>query len=273
MSEHEAINKELARNLPVYYPSSESSGHYKLLEAVAERLTEQEKDIRSVERSSLPAGDIAPSLTVGPGDEYTVKNNETEYYTSVTVEGKLTVNGEIFTLEVNNNGTINNFSQITVADEWALDRMEALGELVDTLPNEGEQFAHYKARVLAEYAIATCEGTIEDVLETTAYIIDADTSSIIYEEPATGSENGTVEMRLPSQALDESSLSDQDVADAVERLLAASYSLTSVRLGTFTYKSLADVSANNNDPSLGYDGLDGGGNPKDNGGTYAGLIQ
>jgi hypothetical protein len=273
MSEHKEITAELARQLPVYYPSSEDTGHYKLLEAPAERLISQNADISALDAASLPTGDIAPTLTVPAGDEYVVKQGEEEFYTEVIVEGTLTVDGELFTIELTNNGTINNFSEVTVDDEWATDRLRPFGRLVDVLPNEGEKFSRYKARVLAEYAISTCEGTISDIIETTAYIIDVDSSSIIYEEPAPGAENGTVEMKLPSNALDESSLSEQDITDAAERLLAASYRLRSIRLGTLEYKSLADVNANNNNPDKGYDGLDANGDPKDTGGTYAGLIQ
>jgi hypothetical protein len=273
MSKHEKITAELARQLPVYYPSSEDTGHYKLLEPAAKQFANQNSDINALDTVKLPAGDIAPTLTVPAGDEYIVENGEEEFYREVVVEGTLTVNGELFTVELTNNGTINNFSQITVDDEWALDRLQPLGKLVNVLPNEGEKFARYKARVLAEYAISTCEGTISDILETTAYIIDVDSSSIVYEEPAPGEENGTVEMRLPSGALDESSLTEKDITDAAERLLAASYRLRSVRLGTREHKSLADVNANNNNPDKAYDGLDANGDPKDTGGTYAGLIQ
>lgn len=152
------------------------------------------------------------------------------------------------------------------------DQLKKLGSLVSLPPNEGETREHYRARLIAEYAITTCEGTIEDILNTVAEIFEADVSNIRYAEPA-GGENGTIELGLPGLALDESQLTDAEAIEIAERLLAASYRVEGYRIGTFTYITPTDYENNLHNPSLGYDGLDANGDPKDNGGTYAGLLE
>jgi hypothetical protein len=64
------------------------------------------------------------------------------------------------------------------------------------------------------------------------------------------------------------SLTETELAEALERLLAASYALDVLVAGSFEYMAAGDTS----DPDKGYDGLDGSGNPKDTGGTYSGLL-
>lgn len=161
-------------------------------------------------------------------------------------------------------------TRVQTADTY--DQLRKLGDLVSLPPNENETKEHYRARLIAEYAIVTCEGTISDILNTIAEIFDASVSNIRYAEPA-GGENGTVEIGMPGMALDESQLTDTEAVEIIERLLAASYRLEGYRIGTFTYITPTDYSNNNHDASLGYDGLDASGDPKDNGGTYAGLLE
>lgn len=150
-------------------------------------------------------------------------------------------------------------------------QLEKLGALVGITYNAGETKDHFRARINAEYSLATCEGTIEDVLVTTANILGASPSSITYGEPSAG-ENGTIELSLPQNALDQSALSETEAGDFINRLLAASYRVDAVSVGSFTYITPTDYNNNNHDATLGYDGLDANGDPKDNGGTYAGLI-
>jgi hypothetical protein len=160
----------------------------------------------------------------------------------------------------------------SVQDAETIDELSELGKLVNTPPNENETLSHYRARLIAEFAINTCEGTIKDVLETAAEIFDADVESFRYAEPS-GSEYGTIELGVPGRALDNTALTDSEAAEILERLIAASYRLDGFRVGTFTYITPTDYNNNNFDATKGYDGLDANGDPKDNGGTYAGLLR
>jgi hypothetical protein len=159
-----------------------------------------------------------------------------------------------------------------VSTAETMEQLKKLGSLVGLPPNEGETIDHYRARLRAEYSIVTCEGTIADVLETTSEIFDVDITNIRYEEPA-GGEYGTVSIGIPGIALDNTQLSDQEASNIIERLLAASYRISGYRIGTFTYITPSDYDINAHDATLGYDGLDSNGDPKDNGGTYAGLLR
>lgn len=158
-----------------------------------------------------------------------------------------------------------------VRDATTIAQLEKLGKLVGVTYNDGETKEHFRARIRAEYALATSEGTIEDVLVSAAEIIETSPDSLVFAEPA-GGENGTIELGLPGKAIDNVALTDTEVAEFLDRLIAASYRVDGYRVGTFTYITPTDYNNNNHDATKGYDGLDGNGDPKDNGGTYAGLI-
>lgn len=151
------------------------------------------------------------------------------------------------------------------------DSLKKLGKLVNVVPYENEAKEHFRARVLAEYALATCEGTIEDVLVNAAYILDVSVTSITFSEPV-GSENGTIELSFPSRAIDDSPLTDSELSTILDRLLPASYRIDTFIPGSFEYISPTEYNNNNHDSTKGYDGLDANDDPKDNGGTYAGVL-
>lgn len=207
----EDLTRDLVGGLPGYYPSSERSSNYDLLEPIGERLCNHEAII----------------------------------------------------------DVIDDASGVQTARD--MEELEALGELIQTYPREGESLEHYRARLIAEYALSSGTGTIRSLLETAAGILDVQPSSITFSEPA-GGENGTAQLGLPAQAIDDTDLTENDLIDILDRLIAAGYRLTAQIIGTLVYISPADYAADNHDPAKGYDGLDNGGEPKDNGGTYAGLI-
>lgn len=160
---------------------------------------------------------------------------------------------------------------LSVQDADDIAELEELGKLVSVLPNEGETLAHYRARVLAEYNTLTSEGTIEDLLNAAAEIISVEKTDLQYENVYVG-EHGAVFLGLPAQGIDNTPLSDTEIINILDRVLSASYRLEGGIIGTFTYITPEDYNAGDFDASKGYDGLDANGDPKNNGGTYAGLI-
>lgn len=154
-----------------------------------------------------------------------------------------------------------------------IEQLQKLGELVETPLNENETKEHYRGRLLARGMVATSEGTIDDIISGAAEILDVNKESVNYEEPIAGStENGTASVTLPNEALDEQSLTAGEVASFLEDLAPAGVRLSSLTSGTFTYITPTEYNNSNHDSTKGYDGLDGNGDPKDNGGTYAGII-
>jgi hypothetical protein len=160
---------------------------------------------------------------------------------------------------------------IDVKEVDDIETLARLGKLVNTVPRENEGLEHYRARVMAEYALSTCEATIEDVLVNAANILNVSPESITYNEPVQG-EYGTVELSFPQRAISDSALTDTELSTILDRLLPASYRIDTFIPGSFEYITPTDYNSNNHDSTKGYDGLDANGNPKDNGGTYAGVL-
>lgn len=160
-----------------------------------------------------------------------------------------------------------------VQDAETIDQLAELGKLLDTPPNEGEAKEHYRARLLAEGMLATSEGTIKDVIFGAAEILDVTMEDIGYSEPIVGTtENGTASLDLPGAALDSINLTNSEVATFLDDLASVGCRIQGIRSGTFTYITPNDYNSSNFDTTKAYDGLDTDGDPKDNGGTYAGVI-
>lgn len=168
-----------------------------------------------------------------------------------------------------------------VQEAETIERLAELGALFEAPPEENEDIDHYRARLLAEGRLATAEGTIEDVIDGTAEILDISVDNVEYSEPiAGGTENGTASVSLPSKALDGTTLTASEIADYLDKLASVGCRIEGIVSGTFTYLSTSDYTGSgsfdsadlNSDSTKGYDGLDGNGDPKDNGGTYAGAI-
>jgi hypothetical protein len=268
---HEDTTKVLLEGLRPALPRADGNNNYKLLSAIARELDSTARDIEEIDLATTVQDAFAPDRTVESGESDIIYENETEYYDTLTVNGTLTVEGTVYATNVVTNGTTDGDGQVVVDNQFVLDRLAEIGKLVNAPPNEGETVAHYRARLITEFSTLSTEGTIEDVLNTVAEIFDISTDDIRYQEPA-GGEEGTVEIALPAQALDEFELSDEEVAEVLNRFIAASYRVEGIRLGTFTYITPSDYNAGAFDSSKGYDGLDANDDPKDNGGTYAGTI-
>lgn len=158
----------------------------------------------------------------------------------------------------------------TVQDAATKDQIEALAELVDTHPREGEPIERYRARVIAQFQTNTTEGSIEDLITNSATILGIDRSEIEYSEQTT---HGVVVINIPSGSLNEIDLTESQFLDIINEHVAAGFRVESTIRGSFTYISPSDYSDGNHDPDRGYDGLDSNNNPKGNGGTYAGVVQ
>lgn len=159
----------------------------------------------------------------------------------------------------------------TVQHADTVDQLRKLARLVDLRPYENESREHFRARVIAEYQLVTCEATVQDLLNGTKTILGANIHNIDYtEEHTTG--GGDCQLSVPGQRLDNLNLSESEFARIAEQLIPSSYRLDLVRKGTFTYITPTMYSNDNHDADKGYDGLDTNDDPNGNGGTYAGLV-
>lgn len=147
----------------------------------------------------------------------------------------------------------------------SVESLHKLAKLVNVSPNENEDIEHYRARVLAAYHNVTNEGSIGEVTNTIAYILDVDNETVMYygsEEP------GIIEMGIPIKGINNVPLDEAEILDIVEDNLPAGYSVESIALGTFSHMAVGDESVE----GRGYAGLDEDGEPTDTGGTYTAFI-
>lgn len=156
---------------------------------------------------------------------------------------------------------------IQTADTTA--KLFAHGDMVGVYPADNEPLSTYKTRVIAQFSLITTEGTIGDLISTVADIFNTDAENIDYSEP---SESGVVMLGIGSRALNQLELTTGEVSSLLNQNVAASHRVELLTVGTYEPVTPSDYNFNNHDPDLGYDGLDGSGNPIGNGGTYAGSI-
>jgi hypothetical protein len=161
--------------------------------------------------------------------------------------------------------------ETTVQEAQHIASLAQLAKLVDLPPRTGESVAKYRARLIAEYNNLTGRGTIRGLLTAASELLDTPPDGLTYTDRWQG-EPGAVEIGIPQQALDNSPLTTDIVVDVLKRTISAGYRLEGRALGSFTYIDAAAYNAGSFDATKGYDGLDTNGDPKDNGGTYAGLL-
>ena len=179
----------------------------------------------------------------------------------------------------------------TVSDKNAVDRaltaqhadtieqLEKIGRLVNLRSHDGESLEHYRARIIAEFQLVTSKGTVRDLLNAVSTILDVPKEALGYTETHTSSA-GNARVSVPQTKLKDVALTDGEFADIAERTIAASYRLDVFKAGTFTYLSESDYTGSGtydstdliSNADFGHDGLDTNDNPKDNGGTYAGVL-
>lgn len=144
-----------------------------------------------------------------------------------------------------------------------------IARLVEEPPKRGETIEEYRLRVIASFQKLTTEGTLEDIFGNIATLLDISIENITYEDlPA----NGEILLGVPGSAMEGVALSQPEFAEVLKEQTAAGYKIEVTSEGTFTYITPSDYNSGYHDASLGFDGLDVNGDPKDNGGTYAGVL-
>lgn len=153
-----------------------------------------------------------------------------------------------------------------------VDELAYLAEMVNISPRENESLAHFRARTIARFQAAASKGTLNDLLNGISHFLNVDVTGLDVEEyPA------QLDVTVPANSLDRTNLTEREVAEYGEDLIAPSYILTIFLRGTLEYispETYDAIQAGNDswDNHPGYDGVDADGNPKDSGGTYGGII-
>lgn len=158
----------------------------------------------------------------------------------------------------------------TVQHAESVPQLEELAKLVDLPSQESEPREKYRSRVIAEFQTMTTEGTPADVITNAATLLDVDPSAVKYTKL---NEHGVVSLGVPGNALESQNISDTEFVQIITKHAAAGYRIEATIRGTFTYINPSDYHDGNHTADRGYTSLDTTGEPKDAGGTYAGLLE
>ena len=150
-----------------------------------------------------------------------------------------------------------------------IEELVELGKLVDTYPKTSESLEKYRLRVLTEYQSITNEASPTEIIENSAYVLNVHIDEVEYSEADTP---GYIVVGVEKEAFDESSLSQQEITELLEKNIPAGYQLVSVIAGTLEFISEEDHNIENNYPETGYSGLDSNENPTGIGGTYSSKV-
>jgi hypothetical protein len=146
--------------------------------------------------------------------------------------------------------------------------IEQIGDPFGTVRKTDEPVEKYRLRTFTEYQSITSEGTIGGLLSRTANLLGIDPSKMTYDESP-----GVVQLGVPVKATKNLPLTAEEFLSNLNLLLPAGYGLDLILLGTFTYITPEDYNFGFSESQYGYDGLDTNGDPKDNGGTYAAVLE
>lgn len=161
-----------------------------------------------------------------------------------------------------------------VQDADSIDQLERLARMVETTHRDGETKEHYRARIFTRYQLNTTEGTVPDLIHAVATILGTEVENIGFQDLYVQlGDRAKIGLVLPGKKVDNLSLTSSEIADLLNGLMPAGYSVIGQKRGTFLYVTPSTYT-NTTDWSQydGYDGLDANGDPKGNGGTYAGII-
>jgi hypothetical protein len=145
--------------------------------------------------------------------------------------------------------------------------IEQIGDPFGTISKTDEPVEKFRLRTFTEYQSITSEGTINGLLNRVGGLLDVDPSVITYDELA-----ANIKVGIPSKAANNLPLSVAEFSANLNLLIPAGYKLDLIMLGTFTYITPTQYTDGLSEVQYGYDGLDTNGDPKDNGGTYAAVL-
>lgn len=161
----------------------------------------------------------------------------------------------------------------SVQEADTIDQLDKLGKMVNKSHRAGEGKEHYRSRLFARFQLNTAEGTIGDIIHSVSTILDVEPEKIGYQDLDNTSTEATIGVVMPRSAVNSLNLSSGEIANILHDLVPAGYEVEGQTRGTFlyvtptTYENTSDWSTYD-----GYDGLDSNGDPKETGGTYAGIV-
>lgn len=152
----------------------------------------------------------------------------------------------------------------------SVEQVETHAKLVGVVPKSEESVEKYRRRVVGEFQNTTNEGDLPGILKNISILLDVNIGEVGYIESA---ENGSVLLTVPGNSIDSGPLTQEEFGEIISDQVAAGFRAEIQIRGTFTYVTSTVYNNENHDAAAGYDGLDSNSDQKDNGGTYAGIIE
>ncbi len=149
-------------------------------------------------------------------------------------------------------------------------QLKELARLVDLSPKSDEGIEKYRRRIIGEFQNTTNEGDLPGLFKNVAVLLDIENEDVGYIERP---ENGDFRLSVPGPSIESVAITKDDLTQIFSKQVAAGFSIDFQIRGTFTYITPEDYQSDLHDASMGYDGLDTNGDPKDNGGTYSGFLR
>jgi hypothetical protein len=159
-----------------------------------------------------------------------------------------------------------------VQEANTIEQLEKHAQAVNLPYRQGETLEHYRARIFAKYQLNTSEGTAGDVINSVSTILNTDPENIGYKELNI---EATIRILMPSKKVDNLNLAAGEIANILNNLVPAGYDVRGKLRGSFKYVTPSTYNDTTNWSEYefgGYDGLDSNGDPKEDGGTYAGIL-
>lgn len=160
--------------------------------------------------------------------------------------------------------TIDEQNKIEEATDAQLDK---IGSFLQLKRNTGESDPHYRGRLKVQLRKFLGSGTVDEIKETAAILLDAELEDIqILEDFDT--EYARFQIGVWQDDLDDAGVTDSEFRSFIDEVRGAGIRTDEFVRGTFTYRSEQDFIDGTNDPGKGYY------DPNDSieNGTYAGLL-
>lgn len=140
------------------------------------------------------------------------------------------------------------------------EQLDKIGSFVQLPRKHDETDSHYRGRLKVQLRVLLGGGSIEDIKETAAILLQTQPREItITEDPDT--EPARFDIEFKTEYLRNSTVTVNEFVSFLDEVRAAGVRIFGTVKGGFEYRSVDDFDAGTNDPNKGY-----------NNGAYAGLL-
>lgn len=161
------------------------------------------------------------------------------------------------------------FDNSHVQTARGIEELTELAKLVNLAPISGEPLERFRLRVISRYLRITGEGTISEIINAAAMLLDIDTENIRYSQ---SQESWVIVLEFDEGPIQNQSISTERFRETLTQNLTAGARVELILTGGFEHISITEYNSVTPETGVGYDGLDENGEPIEDGETYAGTF-